>query len=138
MALGQNQLGERTRLALERWIRGLPTIRPSYPDQYTDLRIALERLFAPGGFGKIAVRTSTRCARFLEKDMGKREALAKRIKSFYRTASGFTHNPSMQEKRRHMLDIQAARRTVRQAILKVVEEGCADPDDPDLDVLDYR
>ncbi len=137
--LDRNPLGERTALALRRWTRALPTDHPvaggGYPDQYTDLRIALERLFAPdGGAGGITVLTSKRCARFLEHGLRERKALDRKVKSIYRTTSTFTHNPSAKQETKRIRDLNEARRVVRRSILKVIDEGCADPD---LDALDF-
>ena len=134
LGLERNPLGERTRLALERWIRSLPTIRPSEPPQYADLRIALERLFAPEAHRRIAARMSTRCARFLEDDPARREALTDELRAFYRTSSRFTHNPSAQQTESDIDQLQTARDTVRRSILAVIREGRADPD---LQALDH-
>ena len=132
--LSKNQLGERTRLALERWIRALPTDISAHPDQYTDLRIALERLFAPDGGGEMRFRTSTRCTRFLKAGLPERKALAANVKTIYDRTSRFTHDPSTKQNAKDAQVLEQARQIVRESIFKVIDAGCTDPD---LDVLDF-
>ena len=63
-----------------------------FADQFIDLRIALEALYAPdGGSGEISYRLQTRCARHMATSFDDRKALAREVKDFYNTASRFAH-----------------------------------------------
>ena len=135
-ALGQGELGVRTSSALERWIRSLPTSEPSRSDQFIDLRIAFEQLYAPdANSGDTSFRAKTRCARHLEDTLAGRRTLARSVQAFYRTASQHAHGRDVAAKHRqkHEEHIRDAREIMRRSFLKIIgSEGCADPD---LDAL---
>lgn len=134
-ALSENQLGERTRAALDAWISSLPIYISNQASHYWNARVAFDRLFGPdGGSGEITHRISSRCARFLEADMHKRKELYRRVKSIYGTASRFAHDSSVKEKPKQVRDIQDARCILRRCILRIIDDGCADPD---LDSIDF-
>ena len=135
--LGRRELGVRTSSALGRWIRSLPTSMPNSPsDQFIDLRIAFEQLYAPDATsGDTSFRAQTRCARHLERTLSRRKALANAVKAFYSTASHHAHGRDVAAKHRprHEQHIQDARNIMRRSLLKIVgDEECADPD---LDAL---
>ena len=119
-------LGDKTRTALARWLK---SFQGSVADQFIDLRIALEVLYAPGsGSGDIAYRLQSRGARHMASSFEDRKAIAKEIKDFYYAASGFAHgriemssgNNSISKKLPQLL---RARNICRDALIKIINEN---------------
>ena len=119
-------LGNKTRTALARWTKSM---RGHFADQFIDLRIALEALYAPdGGAGEISYRLQTRCARHMAKTFDDRVAIARAVKDFYNTASGFAHGSlavpdDKTPKPKHQRQLGRAREICRDALIKIIEEN---------------
>lgn len=119
-------LGDKTRTALARWTKSM---QGHFADQFIDLRIALEALFAPdGGAGEISYRLQTRCARYMAESFDERKAIAREIKDFYNTASGFAHGglvlrDGRPPRQRHRQQLDRARQICRDAIIKIIEDN---------------
>ena len=122
--VAEHGLGNKTRTALARWNKSM---RGHFADQFIDLRIALEALYAPdGGAGEISFRLQTRCARHMAKSFDDRINIVRDVKDFYNTASGFAHGSlavpdDSPLKPKHQQQLSRAREICRDAIIKIVE-----------------
>ena len=126
-------LGDKTRTALARWTKSM---QGHFADQFIDLRIALEALYAPdGGAGEISYRLQTRCARYMADSFDDRLAIAREVKDFYNTASGFAHGSLVVRddrppKPKHQQQLERARQICRDTIIKIIEDNTGE----DIDV----
>ena len=122
----EHGLGNNTRTALDRWTKSL---QGQFADRFIDLRTALEALYVPdGGSGEISYRLRTRCARHMATSFDDRTALAREVKDFYNTASGFAHGGLVLRNDRppqpkHQRQLERAREICRVALIKVLEEN---------------
>ena len=122
----EHGLGNNTRTALARWTKSM---QGQFADRFIDLRIALEALYAPdGGQGEISYRVRTRCARHMAKSFEDRKAIAREVKDFYATASGFAHGSlSVRDDRppkaKHERQLGRAREICRDALIKIIEDN---------------
>lgn len=120
----EHGLGNKTRTALARWNKSM---RGHFADQFIDLRIALEALYAPdGGAGEISFRLQTRCARHMARSFADRIAIARAVKDFYNTASGFAHGSlavpdNRPPESKHQQRLTRAREICRDALIKIIE-----------------
>ena len=120
----EHGLGNKTRTALARWTKSM---QGHFVDQFIDLRIALEALYAPDGrAGEISYRLQTRCARHMAKSFDDRIAIARAVKDFYNTASGFAHgslavSDDRPPKPKHQQQLSRAREICRDALIKIIE-----------------
>lgn len=125
-----NGLGNRVSTALGRWMNSK---RGQGPNEFIDLRIAFELLYAPeASHGDISFRVQTRCARHLEQSLEKRKNLAKIVRNFYNTSSTYAHGRQMSassKANKHREQLASAQQICRRALIQIIEsEGCADPD----------
>lgn len=128
--LDKNGWGERLFTAIERWRNSK---RDRLPDEFIDLRIAFEVLYAPeSSQGEISFRVQTRCARHLETSLEKRKNLAKVVRDFYNTSSAYAHGRQMiigKKSNRDLERLSRAQEVCRRALMQIIEsEECADPD----------
>ena len=92
--MAQHGLGNKASTALARWTKSM---HGHISDQFIDLRIALEALYAPdGGSGEVSYRLRTRCARHMATSFDERKAVVQEVKDFYNTASRFAHGDLME------------------------------------------
>ena len=128
--LQNNGWGDRLSTAFERWRNSK---RDRLPNEFIDLRIAFEVLYAPeSNHGDISFRVQTRCARHLETSLEKRKSLAKIVRDFYNTSSAYAHGRQMyidKKLNRDLERLSKAQQVCRRALMQIIEsEGCADPD----------
>ena len=119
-------LGDKTQTAFARWNKSM---QGQIADQFIDLRIALEALYAPDGrAGEISYRVQTRCARHMAESFDNRKAIADDIKEFYGTASGFAHGSlavggDSPPKPKHQRRLERAQEICRKAIVRIIEDN---------------
>lgn len=128
--LHKNGWGNRLATASARWWNSK---RDRLPDEFIDLRIAFEMLYAPGdNHGDISFRVQTRCARHLESSLEERKSLARIVRDFYNTSSGYAHGRQMiigKKSDKDLGRLSKAQQVCRRALMQIIEsEGCADPD----------
>ena len=128
--LHKNGWGNRLIIAIDRWMNSK---RDRLPNEFIDLRIAFEVLYAPdGNQGEISFRLQTRCARHLETSLEKRKSLAKTVRDFYNTSSAYAHGGQVSAGTKSKKDLERlskAQQVCRRALIQIIEsEGCADPD----------
>ena len=122
--VAEHGLGSKTRTALARWNKSM---RGHFADQFIDLRIALEALYAPdGGAGEISFRLQTRCARHMAESFDDRINIVRDVKDFYNTASGFAHGSlavpdDSPLKPKHQQQLSRAREICRDSLIKIIE-----------------
>ena len=116
-------LGNKSRTALARWAKSM---QGQFADQFIDLRIALEALYAPdGGAGEISYRLQTRCARHMAKSFNDRLAIAREVKDFYNTASRFAHGSRADTppEIKHQRQLERAQKICRDALIKIIDQN---------------
>lgn len=122
----EHGLGNKALTALARWTKSM---HGHISDQFIDLRIALEALYAPdGGGGEISYRLQTRCARHMAQSFNDRQTVARDVKGFYSTASRFAHGDLVAPSDRpsdpkHQQQLERARSICRDALIKIIDEN---------------
>lgn len=108
-----------TRLAIRRWKHSGATW--DVADQFIELRIALEALYADGNH-EATFKVASRCARHLRAPGDGRRKLYDEVKRFYNRASAFAHGSATNGKKTDKTLVEKARSTCRDGIIKVLDE----------------
>lgn len=109
----------RTRLAIRRWKKS-GTVS-DVADQFIELRIALEALYADGNT-EASYKVASRCARHLRECGDGREKLYREVKAFYNRASRFAHGHAMEAKEADRVLVEKVRSTCRDGLLKILDK----------------
>ena len=118
--IADNGLGERTKVALGRWIQSMDR---GMLDGFIDLRIALESLYASDGGAEVTYRAASRCARHLATGMSNRKQLFDQVRKFYNAASGVVHGGAIPDTPKNRKQLVFGRSICRKAILKIIQEN---------------
>lgn len=118
-----NSRDRRLDVAIGRWVKSQ---RPyeDLPDQFIDLRTALEALYIGKGQGELGFRMATHGAWHLGEDFTERQKYQKMLREAYNTASSAVHNGEIDKTAKNYQLLSAAQDLCRRGILQCLDDGC--------------
>ena len=117
-----DEVTPRTRLAIRRWKNSGTTA--DVADQFIELRIALEALYADGNH-EASYKVASRCARHLCEPGDERRKLHDDVKKFYNRASSFAHGSATEGKKTDKTLVEKVMSTCRDGIIEILDKPVA-------------
>lgn len=121
---------EWVRRVFERWFNSLRR-EHHLEDQFIEIRIALESLYAAGGMHETSLRVAYHGARHLGRSLEERRVLFRDLKAIYNAASAVIHGRTPKHSKKERDLVERAQGIIREALLKILDDG-AIPDWTDL------